>query len=303
MSVLDEIVTASLPVIPDVLVRTVGRRYVAGDTLEDAIVTVRDLAGQGASATVDVLGEEVAEVEVALEAVREYGRLTRALAREGLDVTLSVKPTLMGLGIGEEVAARNLDMVFAAAARESMLVQIDMEDSTTTDATLRLHRRMQERHGNAAAVLQASLRRTSGDVSMLPGGSVVRLCKGIYLEDESLQFQDPDRVRGSFVEVLGDLFEAGHFAGIATHDDALVEAAEGIVERSALGTDRYEFQMLLGVRPQLRSRLLGSGHPVRVYVPYGRDWQAYSIRRLRENPRIARHVLRGLLTPWGTPRP
>jgi proline dehydrogenase len=291
---IDRIVSAALPAVPGFLVRSVGRRYVAGEGLDDALATVRDLRSGGLLATVDVLGEEVREPAAADRAVREYMRLARALA--GTDATISIKPTLMGLRIGEDLARENLDRVFSAAARGSVLVQLDMEDHTTTDATLRLFHAMRGEHGNAGAVLQARLHRTWDDVrSLAEAGAAIRLCKGIYPENEAIAFRDPDEIRASYVRSLEALLGAGSYAGIATHDDALVDAARDLVERLGIPAGGYEFQMLLGVRPELGRALVTEGRTVRIYVPYGADWEAYCVRRLRESPEIAGHVLGALL--------
>jgi proline dehydrogenase len=190
-----------------------------------------------------------------------------------------------------------MDRVFAAAARRGLVVQIDMEDHTVTDATLELYRKMHARHGNAAAVLQARLRRTPDDAAALAStGAEVRLCKGIYLEPGRIAHRGFEDIQESYLEALRILVEGGARVGIATHDTRLVERAEALVRRQGLTHERYEFQMLLGVRPALRRRLIEAGHRVRVYVPYGRDWEAYSVRRLRENPQLAGHVLRSLVT-------
>jgi len=290
-------VSAGLPAVPGFLIRSVGRRYVAGEDVEDALETVRALGEEGALSTVDVLGEDVTEAGRADEAVEEYLRLVDALADARPDATISLKPTLMGLRIDEQTARQNMDRVFAAAARRGLLVQIDMEDHTATDATLELYRRMQKRHGNAGAVLQARLRRTLDDADVLASaGAEVRLCKGIYLESGDMAFQGFEEIQDSYLAVLRRLVEGGARVGIATHDTRLVEEAEALVRSRGMSAADYEFQMLLGVRPALRRRLLDAGHAVRVYVPYGRDWEAYSVRRLRENPEIAGHVLKGLVT-------
>ncbi len=289
--------SAGLPAVPGFLIRSVGRRYVAGEDLRDAIGTVRALGDEGALSTVDVLGEDVSEPAQAEKAVQEYLWLVEAMADTRPDATISVKPTLMGLRIGRGVAERNMDRVFAAAARAGLLVQIDMEDHTATDATLELYRLMQDRHGNAGAVLQARLRRTLDDAGALAArGAEVRLCKGIYLEPEDIAYQGHDEIQDCYLAVLRRLVDDGARVGIATHDTRLVEEAEALVRERGLSAERYEFQMLLGVRPDLRRRLIDAGHAVRVYVPYGRDWEAYSIRRLRENPEVAGHVLRSLVT-------
>jgi len=297
MSLLDRLIRLSLPLIPRFVVGRVGRRYLAGPTLEDAVRTVRALSGEGAMATLDFLGEEVrvaAEVE---RAELEYTRALEVIQAERLDCNLSVKPTLFGLRLDEGLCRDALGRLAARAAAAGRFIRLDMEDHTATDPTLRLYRELQPRHGNLGVVLQAMLHRTLDDVrALLPLGVNVRLCKGIYREPRALAWQHPETVRASYVRSLERLLGGGAYVGIATHDEPLVFAGMELVDRLGLPRDRYEFQMLLGVDPELRRLILGRGHRLRVYVPYGDDWYGYSLRRLRENPTIARHVIRAFFS-------
>jgi proline dehydrogenase len=180
--------------------------------------------------------------------------------------------------------------VIAAAEPTNRFVRIDMEDSSTTDETLRLFRELRdEGHGRVGPVLQASLKRTVADAASLAGASV-RLCKGIYIEPESIQFRDDGDVRRSFMQALEALLDGDCYAAIATHDEWLVEQSLALLRDRGVPRDRYEFQMLLGVRPELGDRLVGAGHRLRIYVPFGRQWYEYSLRRLQENPKIAGYV-------------
>jgi proline dehydrogenase len=183
------------------------------------------------------------------------------------------------------------------AAERDRFVRIDMEDSSTTEQTLALYRELRsEGLGNVGLVLQAMLRRTGDDVrELLPLRPNVRVCKGIYVEPAEIAYQGDEAVRFSFVETIAALWEGGAKVAVATHDDALVEQALELIQRRGLGPERYEFQLLLGVREELADDLAGAGHTVRVYVPYGRQWYEYSLRRLQENPRIAGYVARDTL--------
>jgi len=295
-STLDKMVVQILPHVPRGVVRRVSARYIAGPTLADALETVGQLEKSGARATVDVLGEFV---HTLLEAGRETGaylELIDALHREHLDAQVSVKLTALGLKLDPEVCYANLRGLVRAAAAYGNLVTIDMEDSSCTDATLDIFRRMRAETPQVGAVLQARLRRSRADLaSLLPLGPNVRICKGIYLEAPEIAFQDRDAVRESYLDLVDAMLSRPSFVGIATHDEVLVEGSLERLERHGTTTDHYEFQMLLGVREELRRRLLAAGHPVRVYVPYGESWYAYSLRRLKENPAIAGHVLRNLI--------
>ncbi len=285
-----------LPLVPKFVVGAVARRYVAGETLEDAVRTIRELNAEGAMATVDVLGEEVQEREKAEAAVAEYIRIFDTIEDLKLDCNVSIKLTLLGLRIDEEYCRANAEKIVKLAASHGNFVRIDMEDHTCTDATLRIYRDLQERYGNVGVVLQAYMRRTLSDIGdLLPMNPNVRLCKGIYREPREIAWKDFHTIRANFIAGLEKLLAAGAYVGIATHDEHLVWAGMMLVDRLGLAPDRYEFQMLLGVDPQLRKIILDHGHRLRVYVPYGRDWYPYSVRRLRENPTVARHVIRGML--------
>ncbi len=297
MSVFNRLLVTTLPLVPRPIVGRVASRYVAGEKLEDALESVRGLNESGAMATIDVLGEEVKEKEKALQAVDEYVRVFDAIDSRRLDSNVSIKLTLLGLKIDEGFCRDNVDRIAQLARTHGNFVRIDMEDHTCTDATLRIYRELQERHGNLGVVLQAYMRRTLADIASLPRqGASVRLCKGIYVEPRQIAWKGYDTVRANFLRALEKLIEHGAYPAIATHDEYLACAAAALVDRHGLKPQQYEFQMLLGVDPELRRILIAAGHRLRVYVPYGRDWYPYSIRRLRENPIVARHVLRAMFT-------
>jgi proline dehydrogenase len=289
-------VVRTLPLMPRALVWRVARRYVAGPTLADAVATVSRLNGEGAMATLDVLGEEVREPALATAAVDEYLQVLAAIHDERLDANLSIKPTMFGLAVDPALCAANVERLVAAAHARGTFVRIDMEDRTTTDFTLRLYGDLQARYGNVGVVLQAYMRRTLRDLDGLPAeGANVRLCKGIYVEPREVAWKGYDTVRAAFVAALEKAIAAGVYVGIATHDEYLVCAASALLDRYRVPRERYEFQMLLGVEDELRRILVAGGHRLRIYVPFGRDWYLYSLRRLRENPAIAGHVARSFL--------
>jgi proline dehydrogenase len=296
MSTFNRLLVTGLPAVPKPLVGKVASRYVAGETLADAVRVVRNLNQQGAMGTIDVLGEEVKEREKALAAVDEYLRVFDTIAAEGLDSNVSIKPTLLGLKIDESFCRDNVERIVAKAKEHGNFVRIDMEDNTTTDATLRIFHELYARYGNVGPVLQAYMRRTLSDIAALPEGSTVRLCKGIYVEPRTIAWKGFETVRANFVRALEKLIERGVYPGIATHDEYLTCRAVGLIDKHGLRREQYEFQMLLGVDEELRRILIAGGHRLRVYVPYGRDWYPYSMRRLRENPEVARHVLKAMLS-------
>ncbi|HWM93948.1 MAG TPA: proline dehydrogenase family protein [Thermoanaerobaculia bacterium] len=296
MSAFNRLLVTGLPVVPKPLVGRVASRYVAGEALADAVRVVRNLNQQGAMGTIDVLGEEVKEREKALAAVEEYLQVFDTIASEGLDSNVSIKLTLLGLKIDESFCRDNVERIVVKAKEHGNFVRIDMEDNTTTDATLRIFHELHARYGNVGPVLQAYMRRTLSDIAALPPGSTVRLCKGIYVEPRTVAWKGFDTVRANFVRALEKLIERGVYPGIATHDEYLACQAVGLIDKHGLRREQYEFQMLLGVDEEMRRILIAGGHRLRVYVPYGRDWYPYSMRRLRENPEVARHVLRAMLS-------
>jgi proline dehydrogenase len=297
VALLDRAIVRVLPAVPRPVVRRISERYIAGTELSDACRVVRRLNDQGKMATIDVLGEEITEREEAIEIAREYDRVFEAIEHEGLDSNVSVKLTGLGLKLGYEFCRNNLTALVRAEAG-SNFVRIDMEDSSCTDDSLRLYRELRDEGlDNVGIVLQAMLRSTVDDVSALaPLGLNVRLCKGIYVEPPELAFQDFQEVRDNFVRVLEALLQAGAYVGIATHDEWLVDEALRLLEKHERGADEYEFQMLLGVREPLGDRLVRDGHRLRIYVPYGRHWYSYSLRRLQENPKIAGYIAADTLT-------
>jgi len=273
-------------------VERLAQRYIAGPELKDAREAVRRLNKQGKLATIDVLGEEVTSEADAAAIVRAYQDVFADIEHCGLDSNVSVKLTALGLKLDYDLCRENLESVVRDAAARGNFVRIDMEDSSCTDDTLRLYRELREAgHDNVGVVLQAYLRRTVDDIRALADlEPSVRLCKGIYVESPMIAFPDFDAVRANFVKALEALLDAGAYVGIATHDEWLVDEGRRIVAERVLETSEYEFQMLLGVRRDLGDRLVADGHRLRIYVPFGRHWYAYSLRRLQENPKIAGYI-------------
>ena len=239
-------------------------------------------------ATIDVLGEEIASADEARAIAGAYHEVLARVQAERLDSNISVKLTGFGLGLGEALGRANLEAVVRDARERGTYVRIDMEDSSTTDATLALYRDLRAAgYENLGVVLQSRLRRSVADTAGLDD---VRLCKGIYVEPEAVAFQGYDEVRQSYVRCLEALLDARAYVGIATHDEYLLGEGLRLVAEHGLRRDQYEFQMLLGVRPERGDRLVRDGHRLRIYVPFGKHWYEYSLRRLQENPQIAGYV-------------
>jgi proline dehydrogenase len=290
--ILDRTIARMLPAVPKPLVHMLAQRYIAGPTLADACRVVKTANAQGKLATIDVLGEEIRTRDEARAIAGAYRDVFQTIERERLDSNVSIKLTALGLTLDYELCRENLESVLEAAARRNNFVRIDMEDSSTTSDTLRLYRELREAgHENLGIVLQAYLRRTDDDIRALADlRPSVRICKGIYVEPPELAYQGFGEVRASFLRGLEALLDAGCYVGIATHDEWLVSEGRRIVARRGVDRDEYEFQMLLGVAEPLGDRLVREGHRLRIYVPFGEHWYAYSLRRLQENPKIAGYI-------------
>jgi len=292
----DRAVVSLLPLVPRPVVRRFSRPYIAGEDVDAALAAVRRLNAEGAMATLDVLGEHITRREQAETARDAYLSLISEIRRSGIDSNVSIKLTQIGLKLDLEFCFGNIEQVVAHAAETGMFVRIDMEDSSCTDDTLAIFHRLRRNHGNVGVVLQAMLRRTAADAESLASlGANVRLCKGIYVEPRRLAWQERDIIRRNYADTLEILLRGGSYVGIATHDEMLVWEALRLIRQLRLEPAQYEFQMLLGVEEPLRRMLIAQGHRLRVYVPFGRLWYAYSVRRLRENPRIAGYVARAVL--------
>jgi proline dehydrogenase len=294
MALLDRALVRTLPAVPRPVVKRLSERYIAGPQLSDACRVVKELNAQAKMATIDVLGEEVTNRQEALTLVEEYRHVFETIAIQELDSNVSVKPTGLGLNLGEEFCFSAVATLVRCAAERENFVRIDMEDASTTDATLAVYRSLrEERLDNVGIVLQARLHRTLADIATLADLTPsVRVCKGIYLEPPEIAYQDPDTIRENFVDCVEALLDNGSYVAVATHDEWVIEEAKRLIRERGLGPNEYEFQMLLGVRERLGDRLVAEGHRLRIYVPFGQRWYEYSLRRLQENPNIAGHVAR-----------
>ncbi len=309
-----------LPFMPRFFVGWVAKRYVAGKDISSAVASMQKLAkSEGCRFTVDVLGEDISTLEEAEYFLAEYERIIAAITENGLDANISVKPTAFGLLIDEGRALSNMERLLTVAKQHDMFVRLDMEDHRVTQATIDVFTTMQAKgFDNVGIVLQARLFRTAEDISqicgLLNGSADFRICKGIYLESEKIAHTDYHGINSAFTEALEAVLDRGAYCAIATHDKPVVNSAiqlltsrgmgpsihdprEGVIRRGDK-SEGYEFQMLLGVRGDLRRQLLKQGHNVRVYIPYGTKWYEYSMRRLRENPDVAWHITKSFLMPW-----
>ena len=293
MKLINQLVVTTLPFIPKQLIRFFANRYISGETLESATDMVSKLNSKGAMATLDVLGEDITNRFEASQALEKAKETLRAISGNRLDSNLSLKLTQYGLKLDKEFCLSNVREIIQLAAAMNNFVRIDMEDHTCTDDTLEVYSRLRREFPNVGVVIQAYLRRSETDVNRLfELGANFRLCKGIYVEPEAIAFKDRREIQDNYLRLLETMLSKQAYVGIATHDDYLIDGSTKLLHAYAVEKNKYEFQMLLGVRTELRDALIREGHRVRIYVPFGVNWHQYSLRRFKENPEIAGYVLK-----------
>jgi len=296
MNPVNQLILSAIQLLPRSVVRRFAMRYIAGERLDDAVRIVSAINSKRMMATMDVLGENVSTREESLAAVRESEEVLHSIQKNHLDSNLSIKLTQFGLKMDEEFCYSNVRRLLEIALGYDNFVRIDMEDSSTTSATLKLYERLRsDGFANLGVVIQANMRRSLEDIQrLIPTKANIRLCKGAYLEPVSIAFRNREEIRFSYLKLFRTLLEGKCYAGIATHDDFLIESAYQYIEEMNVAKSDYEFQMLHGVRTKLRDQIVTRGHRLRVYVPFGQYWHAYSIRRFKENPQIARYVFQAI---------
>ncbi|HOI50201.1 MAG TPA: proline dehydrogenase family protein [Prolixibacteraceae bacterium] len=297
----NKLIASTLPYMPQKLIWIFSRRYIAGETIEDGLRVSRELNQAGIVVTIDLLGEFIQNLEEADANKDRYLAIIERFCAEGIRGNFSVKPTMFGLLLDEEVCYANLREVVKKAAGKNCFIRIDMEDSQCVDREILLFRRLQaEFPHNVGLVLQAYLRRTLSDVESLMDIHSeetplnFRLCKGIYIEPAEIAYKGFQEIRSNYLRLLDLMLKNKMYVGIATHDKYLVDEASKLLKKYQIPEDKHEFQMLYGVTPDLRASIVQAGHLMRVYVPFGKDWFGYSTRRLKENPQIASHIIKAL---------
>jgi len=295
MTLLDRVIARTLPAVPRSIVRRVANRYIAGETTDEAMQVVAGLNARGFRATLDILGEHIENLDQARRAVEGYLNVLEEIARRKADSTISIKLTQLGLKLDSRACVEMASRIVSRAAELNNFVRIDMEDSSCTTDTLRVYRELRREFSNVGVVVQAYLRRTMDDVCALEDLQPnYRLCKGVYVEPREIAYPDMRVINRNYAAILEKLLRNGSYVGIATHDELMVWEALRVIRELRLPPTAYEFQMLLGVEEPLRDIIHSGGHNVRLYIPFGRDWYAYSVRRLRENPRLAGYVFKAM---------
>ncbi|HUL37829.1 MAG TPA: proline dehydrogenase family protein [Thermodesulfobacteriota bacterium] len=298
MDLANQLILSVIELLPRPIVKRFAMRYIAGEKLDDAILLVRALNSKKMMGTIDVLGENVSTQEESLRAAREGEEVLHSINKNQIEANLSIKLTQFGLKIGEEFCYSNVKRLLEIASGYNQFVRIDMEDSSTTSSTLKLYERLRsDGFDNTGVVIQANLRRSEEDLQRLISMKAnIRLCKGAYVEPGSIALKGREEIRFNFLKLFKMLLDGKCYVGIATHDDFLVKGAYEYIQGMKLQKSDYEFQMLHGVRSKLRDQIVAYGHRLRVYVPFGQYWYAYSMRRFKENPQMIRYVLRSLFS-------
>ncbi len=297
----NKLIAAMLPYFPKKFVWLFSKPYIAGETVEDAIRASRKLNDQGIMVTIDILGEFIKNLDEAEVNKQEYIELIDRIEKEDIDGNYSLKPTMFGLLLDKEECYKHVREIVVKAAEYNNFVRIDMEDSPCTDMEIELFRKLKaEFPKNVGLVFQAYLKRTYKDIEDLMDIQTeeaplnYRLCKGIYVEPAEIAYKKYDEVNKHFLEDIEFCLKNVIYPGIATHDKLVVDGAYKLIEELKVPKEKYEFQMLYGVTPKLRQSIMDKGHRMRVYVPFGKQWFGYSTRRLKENPKMANHIIKAL---------
>lgn len=297
MNPFNKAIVGILPLFPKKLVRVFANRYIAGDKLSEAVDAVKNLNMKNIVATMDVLGESIKDKNEAVVSKNESIEVLEEINRTGINSNLSVKLTMLGLNIDFDLCLSLVTEIIERAKSYNNFVRIDMEDSSVTEATVKIFEEVRKKFDNVGLVLQAYMRRSEKDILRLTEIKTnFRLCKGIYVEPESIAYKGKQEIRGNFLKLLRLMLERKAYVGVATHDDYLIEGAKKIIAEFGLKKEEYEFQMLLGVREKTRDKIVAEGNKMRIYVPFGERWYQYSIRRFKENPNVAGQVLKSLFS-------
>jgi proline dehydrogenase len=297
----NKFIAAILPWFPKKFIWIFSRDYISGETIEDAIRVSKDLNAKHIKVTLDVLGEFIKNLDEAEANKKEYVDLIDFTFKNGVDGNFSVKPTSFGLLIDKNVCYNHIREIVAKAASYNSFIRIDMEDSPCTTLEIELFRKLKSEFPvNVGLVIQAYLKRTLDDIKGLSDLNSekaplsFRLCKGIYIEPEAISYKKYEEINTHFLEDLEYMFQNKIHVGIATHDKPLVDGTYRLIEKYRVPKNLYEFQMLYGVTPKLRESIVNDGHTMRVYVPFGKKWFNYSTRRLKENPKMASHIMKAI---------
>ena len=295
---INNLMASTIPLLPKWFVRFFSSPYVAGETIEKALGHVKNINNKGYSATIDILGEHVLDTETSYLITADYCELYEKINQMSLDCNLSIKPTHLGLDLSFDTALKNFETIINKAKENSNFLRLDMENSAQTDDTFKIYNYCKNQYAEVGIVFQAYLKRSIEDLGRLarPGFNA-RICKGIYKENSTIAYHDPDEIRNNYLSLVEIMIQKKAYACYATHDQYLIDRIIEIIKNRKLSNDQFEFQVLYGVPMSGRlEEMVHSGYKVRVYVPFGSEWYEYSLRRLKENPDIAGYVIKNIFS-------
>lgn len=297
MKLINYLIIQIIPFLPKIFVRLVASPYIAGITDDEMLINVKKLNDKGYDVAIDILGEHVTTKEEATEITKRYANLYDRIALQDLNANLSIKLTHIGQDLGYDLVEHNLMTLVSAAKKHNNFLRLDMENSPYTSETINLYKKAFENYSNVGIVLQAYMHRSMDDINTLSNEMFnVRICKGIYIENENIAYSDYQKIRDNYIELVQRALIKGSYVGIASHDEYLIDKLYTWIKKNKISTSKYEFQILHGVPMEKKlQQLIKEGNKVRVYVPYGDNWYDYSIRRLKENPKMAGYIIKNLV--------
>ena len=298
MKLINNLIIQIIPFLPKFFVKIVASPYIAGITDEEMLENVKKLNDKGFKVAIDILGEHVKTKDEATAVTNRYANLYNEITNRKLQANISIKLTHIGQDLGQNFVQNNLFKLVEAAKNNNNFLRLDMENTPYTDQTIKLYEIMKEKYDKIGIVIQSYLKRSMSDIERLADKNFnVRICKGIYVEDEKLVFNDYSLIRESFIELVKKCLEKGTYVGIATHDEYLIDNIYSWIIENDISKNKYEFQVLHGVPMQKKlKKLINEGNTVRVYLPYGDNWYDYSVRRLKENPKMAGYIIKNIFS-------
>ena len=298
MKLINNLIIQIIPFLPKFFVKIVASPYIAGITDEEMLENVKKLNDKGFKVAIDILGEHVKTKDEATAVTNRYANLYNEITNRKLQANISIKLTHIGQDLGQNFVQNNLFKLVEAAKNNNNFLRLDMENTPYTDQTIKLYEIMKEKYDKIGIVIQSYLKRSMSDIERLADKNFnVRICKGIYVEDEELVFNDYSLIRESFIKLVKKCLEKGTYVGIATHDEYLIDNIYSWIIENDISKNKYEFQVLHGVPMQKKlKKLINEGNTVRVYLPYGDNWYDYSVRRLKENPKMAGYIIKNIFS-------
>ena len=298
MKLINYLIIQIIPFLPKIFVRLVASPYIAGITDDQMLINVKKLNDKGYDVAIDILGEHVTTDRDATQITERYANLYDRIASQGLDANLSIKLSHIGQDLGYELVRKNLMILVNAAKKHNNFLRLDMENSPYTSETINLYKKAFEIYPNVGIVLQAYMHRSIDDIDMLANKVFnVRICKGIYIESEDIAYRGYEKIRNNYIALVQRALTKGSYVGIASHDEYLIDTLYAWIKDNKISPSQYEFQVLHGVPMEKRlQQLIKEGNKVRVYVPYGDNWYDYSVRRLKENPKMAGYIIKNIFS-------